>query len=363
MKKCILIISDTSRNQINGVAITYKSIEKYALDDGYELQYLDASSFNHIDCIGYPELKLSLPWDIDGKIRRIKPDYIHIATEGILGASATVILKLRGIKYTTSYHTNYSEFLKRLYNVPSAVTYGYVRWFHNNAESTLTNTDSMVAELNNNGIVNNLMSWSRGADNPTFTPEQVFVHNKKDPIILYVGRISPEKGLDDLCKLENEFTIHIVGSGPYQAVLEKLYPKVKFIGYKSGKELSDCYNQADVFCFPSQSDTFGIVNIEALIHGTPVAAYPVTGPIDIVEQGVTGYLSWDLSEAIKQCLNLDRNVIREASKIWTWKRCWEIFRESLVPAGDIGILSFNIKTENTYNKLRNIIPNKLAKFF
>jgi glycosyltransferase involved in cell wall biosynthesis len=227
----------------------------------------------------------------------------------------------------------------------------------------------MVRELSGNRIANKLLVWSAGADNDNFTVDREFPHDKQNPLVLYVGRVSREKGLDDLCKLQDRYRIRIVGDGPYRETLASTYKKVEFVGYKVGSELSDCYNSADVFCFPSQTDTFGIVNIEAMIHGTPVAAYPITGPVDIVKEGVTGYLGWDLGECIDKCLLLDRAVVKEASKIWTWRRCWEFFRDSLLPAGEIGLLSFNIPEndiiKNIHNNVKNIfqLPSQITNLF
>ncbi len=175
-----------------------------------------------------------------------------------------------------------------------------------------------------------MIIWSRGVDR-SLTPNTSTNQNKK-PILLNVGRVSAEKGLDQLVGLDNDkYTLVIVGDGPYMARAKELLPNAIFVGYKSGQELVDWYAQSDVFVFPSKADTFGLVIIEAMARGTPVAAFPVQGPIDIIEQGVNGYMSWDLKEAVEKSLALDRNQVKQSSQRWTWDNCWHIFKENLVP--------------------------------
>jgi glycosyltransferase involved in cell wall biosynthesis len=193
----------------------------------------------------------------------------------------------------------------------------------------LVTTASIEHELINRDF-ENLQVWTRGVDRTYFSSSLRSGSNVR-PVLLSVGRVSREKGLDDFCKLDMPWCHKIiVGDGPYRRELERRYPGVEFVGAKNGLELASYYAQADVFVFASRADTFGVVNIEALACGTTVAAYPVPGPIDIVESGVTGYLDWNLSHAVERCLTLDRADVETASLKWTWAECWRIFEENLV---------------------------------
>ncbi len=333
MHQKILIITDNLREQINGVVTTFKNIESLALLDGYSILYLDPGKFLHFSCPGYPEVKLSLPWQIGKKIEEISPDYIHIATEGPIGLCARLYLDQRGYRYNTSYHTKFPEFLNEIYHIPVSWTYSYVRWFHKHSGRVLTTTETMVNDLKNHGFKGNIVPWTRGVDREILSTSIKWSHQQYLHLnlsVLYVGRVSKEKNLDDLCCLENEFDITIVGDGPYKEDLMKKYQKVKFLGYKTGSELADCYAMADVFCFPSRTDTFGIVIIESLSLGTPVAAYPVPGPIDILEQDINGHMSDNLSHSIRMAAKLDRTRVTQSSEKWTRNNCWQIFKHNLI---------------------------------
>jgi glycosyltransferase involved in cell wall biosynthesis len=335
-KPVILIITDNLPDQVNGVVTTFHNIERLALEQGYAIAWITPVNFVHVASPGYPEVKLSVPWRIGELIRDIDPDYIHIATEGPVGLAANLWCWRHDWRFNTSYHTRFPEFLKKIYGVPEWITYRYLRWFHNHSGRVLTTTTTMVEELQAHGFRQDVLPWTRGVDQEVLKPTQshryYFFGTK--PVILYVGRVSKEKGLDDLCRLQDQYHVQIVGDGPYRAQLERRYPRVEFLGYLSGTDLANAYTQADVFVFPSRNDTFGIVIIESITMGTPVAAYLVPGPQDIIEQGITGYMGPDLVQNIQQCLRLDRGQVKQASKQWTWQRCWEIFRDNLVPAHD-----------------------------
>jgi glycosyltransferase involved in cell wall biosynthesis len=330
MLKKILIVTDNLRTQINGVVTTFKNIESHARDDGFDVVYLDPGQFLHCDAPGYPEVKLSWPRGIGKKIKEIDPQHIHIATEGPLGLAARIYCDRHGLTYNTSYHTKFPEFLKKMYGIPESITYWYMRWFHKHSGRVLTTTQTMVNDLRSRGFRGYVKAWTRGVDRDVLKPTVNWTHPNKELTLLYVGRVSKEKDLDDLCRLQDEYRIEIVGDGPYRKELENKYPKVQFLGYRSGSELADCYARADVFVFPSRADTFGIVIIEALSLGTPVAAYPVPGPIDILENGVSGHMSWNLQTSIEICRNLPRDRVEQASLKWTWANCWAIFKRNLV---------------------------------
>lgn len=326
MKK-IAIITDNLRTQINGVVTTFNSMEPLAICDGYEFHFIDPSHFKHYSAPFYPEVKLSIPFGIGEIIEKINPDHIHIATEGPIGLAGRFYCDKKGYVYNTSYHTRFPEFLNELYGIPPFITYSYLRWFHKHSGIVLTNTKSMVETLKKRGFQGKILEWSRGVDLEKLKPT---IEDQQDESVLYVGRVSKEKNLDALCELQDQFKIVIVGDGPYRKSLEKRFPKVEFAGYKTGSELANYYRRASVFCFPSKSDTFGIVIIEAMAQGCPVAAFPVTGPIDIIENHITGALALNLEDSINECFRLDRDYVRFRAKEWTWDRCWQQFKENLV---------------------------------
>jgi glycosyltransferase involved in cell wall biosynthesis len=326
--KTILVITDNLQDQINGVVTTFKNIEEMAVLDGYRILYLDPGQFLHVGCPGYPEVKISVPWQIGKKIEAMAPDYIHIATEGPIGLCARLYLDQRGCSYNTSYHTKFPEFINKLYRIPTSWTYAYVRWFHKHSGRVLTTTRGMVEDLEANGF-EKVIPWTRGVNRDDLKPTKKRTTNGA-PVLLSVGRVSKEKGLEDLIALQWEFDIVIVGDGPYRAELEKRMPTAQFVGYKSGSELANYYQDADVFLFPSRTDTFGLVMIEAMSLGTPVAAYPVRGPLDVIEQNVTGVMNNSLYLAVRAALDLDRAEVKKASQVWTWEACWKIFKDNLI---------------------------------
>ena len=330
MREKILVVTDNLRDQINGVVTTFKNIETHARADGFDIVYLDPGQFSYISCPGYPQVKLSWPRSIGQKIQAINPDYIHIATEGPLGLASRFWLDKHQWKYNTSYHTKFPEFLKQLYGIPESLTYRYVRWFHKHSGQVLTTTQTMVNELKAHGFNGNIVAWSRGVDREVFNSSLREQLTTTEPVLLSVGRISREKNLDEFCSLDYLGTKIVVGDGPYRAELEQRYPSVHFVGAKTGAELAKYFACADVFVFTSLTDTFGIVIIESLSVGTPVAAFDVAGPNDIIENGVTGYLGTNLKDNIDLCLELNRTTVEQASSTWTWDNCWTIFKNNLI---------------------------------
>lgn len=325
----VLIITDNLRTQINGVVTTFKNLERLAALDDHCLVYIDPSDFAHVSAPGYAEVKLSLPLRIGSKIKSINPDYIHIATEGPIGFAAKIWLDKHKWKYNTSYHTKFPEFLNRLYHIPESWSYAYLRWFHKHSGRVLTTTQTMVNELKEHGFRGDIIAWTRGVNRDIFNPGHRQDNN--NITLVCVSRISKEKGIEDFCNLHYIGAKKIVvGDGPYRAELEKKYPDIEFVGLKKGTDLAKYYASADVFVFPSRTDTFGIVIIEAMACGTPVAAYPVTGPIDIIEQYQTGFMDESLTVAIDHCLDLEREIVYDNSKKWSWENCWNIFKDNLV---------------------------------
>lgn len=331
MRKTILVITDNDPEQINGVVTTFQNLEIHAGRDGYDIVYIHPGQFPNRPAPGYPEVRLAWPRGIGDRIEAINPDYIHIATEGPIGFAARWWLDKNFYRYNTSYHTKFPEFLNELYGIPHWLSYAYLRWFHKHSGRVLTTTDTMVRDLKSHGFRGDIQSWTRGVDREVFGPQ---LRDRPDDgvvTLLSVGRVSKEKGLDDFCGLEypNSRKI-VVGDGPYRQELQARYPDVEFVGAKRGRELARYYANADVFVFTSRADTFGIVMIEAIASGTPVAGYPVPGPMDIVEPGITGFVSDDLAEAIDRCCAYDRARVVQAGLKWSWEHCWQIFRDNLV---------------------------------
>jgi len=329
MTKTILIITDNLKDQINGVVTTYKNIEACAVLDGYRVVYITPGDFRYFDCPGYNEVKIAYPRAMGKKIEALSPDYIHIATEGPIGLSARKYLSKHNLRYNTAYHTKFPEGLRALFGIPEALTWPLVRWFHKHSGKVLTTTKTMVDELRAHGFDGDVIPWTRGVDRRIFYPA-VNREKTKLPVLVCVSRVSKEKSLEDFFKLDYPGHKIMVGDGPMLEEYKANYPAVEFVGAKRGVELGDYYRQADVFVFPSQWETFGLVMIEAMACGTPVAAYPCQGPLDVVDEGVTGCMREDLKLAVTDALKLDRNKVSEGSQRWTWEKAWEIFRDNLL---------------------------------
>jgi glycosyltransferase involved in cell wall biosynthesis len=329
MTKKILIVTDNLPDQINGVVTTYKNIEACAIRDGYTVDYVDPRCFRYVDCPGYNEVKITFPWKIWKKIEAINPDHIHIATEGTLGLWARAYLSKHNIRHNTAYHTKFPEGLKKLFGIPEWITWLFVRWFHKHSGKVLTTTDTMVKDLKAHGFDGEVIPWTRGVDREIFTP------NLREELLakylLCVSRVSKEKNLEAFFELEYPgYQKIMVGDGPMLETYKKQYPSVHFTGFKTGVDLARYYANAEVFVFPSRWETFGIVMIEAMACGTPVAAFPCDGPLDVIDQAETGFMNENLKHAVDGCLQLSRERVLEGSQRWTWDNAWKIFKENLV---------------------------------
>lgn len=329
MKK-ILIITDNLRSQINGVVTTYRNIEMCAINDGFCMYYISPEHFVYMDCPLYNEVKLSYPRKIAEKINIIKPDHIHIATEGPIGLAARLFLSKNNIKYTTAYHTKFPEGLKKIMGIPESLTWRYVKWFHSNSSKILTTTNSMVQSLKQNGFSENVISWTRGVDREIFNDKHRY-KTTDDITLLCVSRVSKEKNLEDFFRLQYPNSKKImVGDGPMLEKYQRLYNDVLFVGFKTGIDLAMYFSNADVFVFPSKWETFGIVMIESMACGTPVAAYPVQGPLDVIDDNITGCMNTDLYSAVNSAIKLDRNSVIKGSNRWNWNDTWTIFKNNLI---------------------------------
>jgi glycosyltransferase involved in cell wall biosynthesis len=318
--------------QVNGVITTLKNCIREAEQEGWIVTVIHPGMFKHFTAPGYQDVIISLPFGIGKMIEESLPDHIHIAVEGPLGLAARNWCRKHQRPYTTAYHTKWPEFLQHLYGIKPDVTAKVLRWFHKGSVSVLTTTDTMARELKQSGITDQAVAWTRGVDAINFTnPRYENTIGEKIKLVS-VGRVSKEKNLDVFCGLSPErYELTVVGDGPYRAELQAKYPHVNFVGMKKGAELADEYRNADVMVFTSLADTFGLVMIEAMYLGTPVAAFGVTGPVDVITPGVTGCMSNDIELAIYGATKLDRKICADyAREQWTWNNAWHIMRDNLV---------------------------------
>jgi glycosyltransferase involved in cell wall biosynthesis len=331
MSKTILIVTDNLPEQINGVVTTYKNIEAMAIRDNYRVVYLDPGRFRYVDCPGYNEVKIAFPRKVGQILEEIAPDHIHIATEGPVGLRVRQYLDKHNIRYNTAYHTRFPEGLRKLFGIPEAITWPLIRWFHKHSGKVLTTTDTMVRELRDHGFDGDIVPWTRGVDRSVFRPDLRVERTTTKKTLVCVARVSKEKNLEDFFELDyNNSHKIMVGDGPMLETYKKQYPDVEFVGFKTGQELAEYYANADAFVFPSRWETFGIVMIEAMACGTPVAAYPCPGPQDVIDEGITGCMNHNLKQAVEDALMLNRTQVWHGSQRWSWERAWEIFRDNLV---------------------------------
>lgn len=337
VKKKILIISDTSEKQVNGVVTTLKNLAKELSLKNYDVRHINSDSFYSFSLPFYKEIYWAInPHHIKKYIDNIKPDYIHIATEGPIGFAAKLYLDKNNIPYTTSYHTMFPEYLEKYFKFPKNITYSYLKWFHSKSKVVLSTTKSTKEILEEHGF-KNVKEWTRGVNKEIFYaahPKSFYYDFLSSPIYGYVGRISKEKNIEDFLNLPLPGSKIVIGDGPLKKKLQKKYPDVTFTGYVFGDKLASLYCSLDAMVFPSKSDTFGLVIIEALSCGVPVIAYNVQGPKDIIEHGYNGFLANDFNELHRYAL-LYHKISREncivSSFKYTWSRCASIFEENLIP--------------------------------
>jgi len=336
----VLIISDAWQPQVNGVVRTYEYLKETLENAGHGVDIIGPYSFkNRLPMPGYKEIELVLfPMrNLRKMIEASKPDTIHIATEGPLGWSARRYCIKNDVKFTSSYHTQFPEYAARrvaklfpfLYNLTHKMGVNLIKKFHAPSTSLLVTTDSMADELQEWGIKTLIQKFTRGIDTSLFHPgEQNLFQDIPRPVALYVGRLAIEKSIEDFLEMKWHGSKVIVGHGPDQEMLRKKYPKALFVGKKTGKELADHYRSADIFAFPSRTDTFGIVLIEALACGLPIAAYDVIGPRDVVTHDGLGILNDDLSQAATQALEQDFTKDQRHQHVndnYSWQKAMEQF--------------------------------------
>lgn len=329
----IAIVSDAWSPQVNGVVHTLKRTCSMLDELGYTVTTLTPDQHRTVPCPTYPEIRLAL--NPGAKLRKqledLQPDYIHIATEGPLGLAARSCCRKHKFAFTTSYHTQFPEYVRKRAPVPLSVSYALMRRFHNAATHTMVATQSQEDILRKRGF-KHLARWSRGVDTELFTPERRTDTGLARPVFAYMGRVAVEKNIEAFLSLDLPGTKCVIGGGPALDRLKKQYPEAVFHGYRFGEDLATRLASADVFVFPSRTDTFGLVLLEAMACGLPIAAYPVTGPIDLVTPGITGELDEDLRSAALRALDVDtRNCRAEALK-YSWQAATRQFINNLAPA-------------------------------
>ncbi|HSN70042.1 MAG TPA: glycosyltransferase family 1 protein [Steroidobacteraceae bacterium] len=328
----VALVTDAWLPQTNGVVRTLGITVEMLRSRGHDVTVIEPGTFRTFPCPTYPEIRLAWrPYrNVAARLEEHSPDAVHIATEGPLGMAARRWCRRRGHPFTTSYHTQFPEYVRARVPIPLAWSYAYLRRFHGRAARTMVATPSMQRLLESRGF-GNVVRWSRGVDVELFRPREQDLYDLPRPISLFVGRVAVEKNIEDFLRLDLPGTKVVVGDGPARAELEIAHPRVVFTGYRYGEELAAHVAAADVFVFPSRTDTFGLVLLEAMACGVPVAAYPVTGPIDVVRDGVTGVLSEDLRTAALRALELDRTACREYALGFTWDRATDQFFGNLAP--------------------------------
>ncbi|WP_114946606.1 glycosyltransferase family 4 protein [Microvirga calopogonii] len=316
----LLIATDAWRPQINGVVRSLEYMAAEAPRFGAEVVFLTPERFRSLPMPTYPEIRLSLvgPGALAEILDEVRPTHVHIATEGPIGL-ATRLACLRQMRaFTTSYHTRFPEYVAARTGIPDTWSYAALRRFHRAARAMMVSTPSLERELTARGF-RNIMRWTRGVDTVLFRPRGERILDAAAPVFLYVGRVAVEKNLDAFLSLDLPGTKVIVGDGPSRAELERRYPEARFLGSLTGEDLARVYASSDVFVFPSLTDTFGIVLIEALASGLPIAAFPVTGPLDVIGPSGCGVLKDDLREAALAALDVPRDRCRAYGETFTWQ--------------------------------------------
>lgn len=331
----IAIVSDAGEPQVNGVVNTLRATQRCLCSKGHEVLMLAPRDFRTFACPTYPEIRLAYkPYaKIAAAFDAFAPDCIHIATEGPMGLAARRYCLRHKLDFTTAYHTRFPEYLSARKLLPKALTYRLMRWFHGPSKAIMVPTPKMKASLDEHGF-RNVVLWSRGVDTAHFKPAPEDHACIKRPLFLYVGRVAVEKNIEAFLKLDLPGTKWIIGDGPQREELEQRYPQAHFLGAKGHDELPAYYNCADVFVFPSRTDTFGLVLVEAMACGVPVAAYPVEGPIDVVADGIAGALNEDLGIACLDALGLKREAVRAYASNFSWESATLQFLQHLHYAHD-----------------------------
>lgn len=327
----IVIVTDTWEPEVNGVVRTIRATREELTKLGHDVVLIEPSQFHHVRFPLYPDVRLAF-----GIRHRVieaalnPPCAVHVTTEGPIGQAFSRYCVRRGIPFTTCYHTNFPEYLEKYAHIPQALSFAFLRRFHRRSSLLLTATPTLEAKLRKRGFTTQMARWSRGVDLQLFHPRPKQRLDK--PVALYVGRVAKEKNIEAFLEARVDCRKWIVGEGPHLPSLQKKYPAAKYWGCLRGEELATVYAQADVFVFPSRTDTFGLVLIEALASGVPVAAYPVEGPVDVIANGQgVGHLSDNLDEAIEEAVAAGSALAcRRLALRYNWRACTQQFLTSLL---------------------------------
>ncbi len=330
----LVLVTDAWRPQTNGVVNTLVRLVAHLESTGVEVLVVAPDAHRTVPLPSYREIRIACdPWRAIPRIRAFAPDAIHVATEGPLGFYTVAWLRRHGLRFTTSFHTRYAEYLSARVPVPLEWGYEAVRWFHGRAEHTLVSSAALLLELKERGVGRQLVHWPRGVDATLFHPNNRHgdVYSLPRPIWLYVGRVAVEKTLEDFLRLPVEGTKVVVGDGPSREDLQRRFPDVVWRGYRFGEDLAAHFASADCFVFPSRTETFGNVILEALASGLPVASVPAPGPVDLIEEGVNGAIDDQLLRACLRALRCSRDRARASILHRTLRAGHEVFRAHLVP--------------------------------
>ena len=335
----LLIVTDAWHPQINGVVRSLSEVAKHARDFGIATDFLTPEGFSSVAMPGYAEIRLALaaPGQIAQRIEALAPDCIHIATEGPLGILARRWCMRNGRKFTTSYHTRFPEYLSARLPVPSWPLAALLRLFHGASSATMVSTQTLDDELSAQGY-KNLMRWSRGVDAELFHPAKAQRLPFARPIFLYAGRVAVEKNLEAFLSLDLPGSNLVMGDGPARVALMEKYPDAHFLGSRENDQLAEIYASADVFVFPSLTDTFGVVLLEALASAVPVAAFPVAGPRDVIGKSGAGVLDRDLRRAALAALSIPRDLCRKYALQFSWRESARQFFGNVLRANGMGAL-------------------------
>ena len=325
----ILVATDAWHPQVNGVVRTLTMMAEAARGLGSEVSFLTPESFRTFALPSYRDLRLALPYQakISRLIAEARPDSIHIATEGPIGWLVRRYCRKHGLPFTTSFHTRFPEYISARLPIPESWIWAALRWFHALSEAVMAATPALATELRSRGF-RNVVLWPRGVDAGLFHPRAVDLALPR-PVFLCVGRVAVEKNLEAFLELDLPGSKVIVGDGPARAALARKYPQAVFLGARQGEALAEAYAGADVFVFPSKTDTFGLVLLEALASGVPVAAFPVTGPRDVIGTAPVGALNEDLRLACLAALRLSPQACLEFAAGHTWEASARSFIENM----------------------------------
>jgi glycosyltransferase involved in cell wall biosynthesis len=357
----IMIVTDAWEPQVNGVVRTLSRTVQELRAMGHDVQMVTPNDgYKTIPLPTYPEIKMALfaKDDIEERFEAFEPEAVHIATEGTLGLTARRVCIQHRFPFSTSYHTQYPEYVSARFPVPVSWGYMFVRWFHNMAGRVMVATPTMRDLLVSRGF-KNLALWTRGVDTDLFSPslrtsDRGPFAGLKGPILLYVGRVSVEKNVEAFLACDVAGTKVIVGDGPARADLETRFKDAVFLGAKFGTDLASCYANADVFVFPSYTDTFGLVILEAMATGTPVAAFHAPGPQDIIPGSGAGVIGPDIAANIAACLTIERKNVLTYAQTYSWRACAEQFLANLDPLPEM-------ERYKIWNRLKNALRLRRRK--